>query len=129
MEIGKISSSKRKGAIAWGDIRPLRRMAPNTTPKPSTPKAPPRPKSPASANPAAMAGGGSFQAPPQVSGFSDLKKLSGAALSDTEIKRRIQVEHGWTPSDADLKYARRGMGAFLRSEDPETQELLRKMRV
>src|ERR687892_1928379 len=64
-------------------------------------------------SPPAMAGGAAFRPPPSIPGFGQLKKLSGQALSDLEIQRQIQVEHGWTPGERDFTYARKGMGPFF----------------
>ncbi|HKY62245.1 MAG TPA: hypothetical protein VJR29_02410, partial [bacterium] len=129
--IEAISSKKSKRSIPLGEGLALRRTLPTAKISTLPPEASaafqpagslPRPSRPA------MAGGAGLAPPASVPGFSKLKKLSGECLSDAEIRRQIQAEHGWTPSDADLKYARKGMAAFARSSDPETQELLRKMR-
>ncbi len=130
--IEAISTDKKtKRSIALGEGLALRRAIPvahaSTTPTPKPVTFQPASSS-SGPSKSAMAGGAGFAPPSAVPGFSKLKKLSGECLSDAEIRRQIQTEHGWTPSNADLKYARKGMAAFARSTDPETQELLRKMR-
>jgi len=85
----------------------------------------PNPKSPQNNPSKAIAWGPSFPAPDRSQSFDTLKKLTRENLSDQQIKDKMLSLHDWTPSDAELAYAKKGMRT---SPDPEIQALLRDLR-
>lgn len=59
-----------------------------------------------------LATGGGFSEPPSSDAGAYLQTLVQQGLSPQQIKSQMQQLYGWTPSDADIAYAKQGFGGF-----------------
>lgn len=59
-----------------------------------------------------LATGSGFASPSNNQAQAYMQELIKQGLNNTQIKQQVQAQFGFTPSDADIKYAKEGMGGF-----------------
>ncbi|MDL1871307.1 hypothetical protein FBR05_03785 [Deltaproteobacteria bacterium PRO3] len=59
-----------------------------------------------------LASGGGFGSPSSSQAQSYMQDLIHQGLNNAQIKQQMQAQFGYTPTDAEIKYAKDGMGGF-----------------
>ncbi|MFO1464561.1 MAG: hypothetical protein U1F66_12375 [bacterium] len=56
--------------------------------------------------------GSDFPQPQNSEAYGYMQQLAQQGMSNSQIKQQMQAMYGWVPTDADIQYAKQGLGGF-----------------